>query len=136
MASNTSVTGLTAGKSESTLNLENGVLFAYENLYVGETYLKLDTKLFKIPPDAKKELLLEGDVITVLSKQGGCLILEQDYSYISKGRMAVRCFEVEAMKLIVKHISVPLPEVIYSLIDDCSSEIGMTTIPDSSNKKQ
>ncbi|KAM5472338.1 hypothetical protein MauCBS54593_002929 [Microsporum audouinii] len=129
MASNASVTDLTACKSESTPNLEDGVPFSYGNLHVGETYLKLNRKLFKIPPDAKKEPPLEGDVFRVLSKQGGRLVLEREYSYVSKGGTAVRRFEVEAMKLVAKHTSVPLPEVIYSLIDDHSGEIGMTTIP-------
>lgn len=45
---------------------------------MGETYLKLDKKLFKMTPDAKKEPPLEGDVITVLSKQGGRLVLERE----------------------------------------------------------
>ncbi|EAS30335.3 phosphotransferase [Coccidioides immitis RS] len=129
MASNASIPALIVSRSESTHNLEDGVPFAYENLHVGETYLKLDKTLFRITPDAKKGPPLEGDVITVLSKQGGRLVLERDYSYVSKGGTAVRRFEVEAMKLVAKRTSVPLPEVIYSLISGCSGEIGMTTIP-------
>ncbi|EQL38787.1 hypothetical protein BDFG_00318 [Blastomyces dermatitidis ATCC 26199] len=106
MASNASIPALIVSKSESTHNLEDGIPFASENLHVGETYLKLDKMLFRITPDAKKGPPLEGD-----------------------GGTAVRRFEVEAMKLVAKHTSVPLPEVIYSLISDRSGEIGMTTIP-------
>ncbi|OAT12388.1 hypothetical protein BDBG_17666 [Blastomyces gilchristii SLH14081] len=32
------------------------------------------------------------------------------------------------MKLVAKHTSVPLPEVIYSVINDCCGEIGMISL--------
>ncbi|OJD18931.1 hypothetical protein ACJ73_08680 [Blastomyces percursus] len=82
-----------------------------------------------IKHSSELRLMRRKDVMTVLSKQGGRLVLERDYSYVSKGGTAVRRFEIEAMKLVAKRTSVPLPEVIYSLISDRSGEIGMTTIP-------
>ncbi|ODH47994.1 hypothetical protein GX48_05926 [Paracoccidioides brasiliensis] len=92
MASNASIPALIVSKSESTHNLEDGVLFAHENIHVGETYLKLDQTLFKITPDCEETTAI----------RGGCDYRSEQARRLvgSWGGTAVRRFEVEAMKLV------------------------------------
>ncbi|KAG5287795.1 hypothetical protein I7I50_11985 [Histoplasma capsulatum G186AR] len=59
----------------------------------------------------------------------------KDYSYISKTGRSVRPSEAKAMRLVEKHTSVPIPNVIYALFNDTNGDIRMTSIPDSSLDK-
>ncbi|WEW60771.1 hypothetical protein PRK78_006259 [Emydomyces testavorans] len=110
---------------------ERGIPFQLRNLHEGERYIKIGETLFKLPTSASKELSPDGEVIKVLSKQGGRLVLEHDYSYVTKAGSAIVASEVEAMRLVLKHTSVPLPEIIYTQISTNYGHIGMTIIPGS-----
>jgi hypothetical protein len=110
----------------------SGIPFELQNLHEGERYIKLDTALFKCSSSAGYgELHPDGEVITVLSKQMGRLVLEHDYSYISKSGTSVRHPEAEAMKLVLKHTSIPVPEVIFAQFSKDHGSIRMTIIPGS-----
>lgn len=81
------------------------------------------------PPTTAEELPTDGEVITVLAKQMGRVLLVHDYSYITKYGQSVRPREAEGMRLASKHSSVPAPEVIYDQYSDKVGNIGMTIIP-------
>ncbi|OAX79860.1 hypothetical protein ACJ72_05816 [Emergomyces africanus] len=117
-----------------------GVLFTLANLHEGKSYIKRDGMLFEYSqpltrPVNPDDLPTDGEVITVLAKQMGRVLLMKDYSYISKTGRSVRPSEAEAMRLVEKHTFVPVPNVIYALFNDTNGDIGMTIIPGSSLDK-
>lgn len=69
------------------------------------------------------------DVITVLGKQMARIVLEHDFSYVSKSGYGVRNSEAEAMKLVFEHTSAPVPEVLTTCFAGDEGNIHMTTIP-------
>ncbi|KAK2793345.1 hypothetical protein FQN52_001482 [Onygenales sp. PD_12] len=117
---------------------QNGKPFALGYLDQGKTYILLRGRLFDLPPSGTEGLDPHAEVITVLSRQGGRLVLQHDSDYISKSGTAIRKSESEAMKLVAKHTSIPVPRVIYAQFlagDNITSpnpsgnNIGMTIIP-------
>lgn len=50
------------------------------------------------------------EVITVLAKQMGRLVLEWDFSWVTKTGFGIRLPEAEAMRLVFKHTGVPVPK--------------------------
>ncbi|KKZ65090.1 hypothetical protein EMCG_01330 [[Emmonsia] crescens] len=118
----------------------SGVPFTLTNLHEGESYIMRDEMLFEYslppnPPVNPEDLPTDGEVITVLAKQMGRVILMYDYSYVSKTGRSVRPSEAEAMRLISKYTSIPAPKVVYALFSDTNGDIGMTIIPGSSLDK-
>ena len=86
-----------------------GILFCWKNLHPGERYIKVGSTLYET---SQSSPLPDGEEIRVMHKQGGRLVLEHDSSYISKSGASVRRVEEQAMRLVHKHTSVPIPEVI------------------------
>lgn len=104
-------------------NPSDGIPFLLENLRQGHRYIKIGKTLFPCPPSADiSDLPLDQEIITVLSKQMGRIILEHDFSYVTKSGHGVRPAEAEAMRLVSKHTSVPVPEV-FSRISVLTMEI-------------
>ncbi|KAH8693269.1 hypothetical protein BGW36DRAFT_419293 [Talaromyces proteolyticus] len=88
----------------------------------GDQYIKKDKILLPCPPSVDVlSLPPDEQVISVLSKQGGRLVLEYDLSYITKSGHGVTPTEAEAMRLVFRHNSVPVPEI---LLKDFSPEDG------------
>lgn len=112
-----------------------GIPFKLRNIHEGESYVNRDGTLFRYSPLTPGQLPVDGEVITVLCKQMGRVLIMHDYSYASKSGQSVRSVEAEAMRLVSKHSSVPVPEVIYGLFDGGYGNIGMTIIPGSSLEK-
>jgi hypothetical protein len=115
------------------LTPQDGKPFTLENLREGQQYVLLRETLFKLPLSGTKGLDPLAEVITVLSKQGGRLVLQHDSDYISKSGTAVRKSESEAMGIVAKHTSVSVPRVLYAQFFDGSgsvkNNIGMTIVP-------
>ncbi|KKZ62994.1 hypothetical protein EMCG_02706 [[Emmonsia] crescens] len=105
-----------------------GVPFASWNLRVGESYVNKNGILFEYSPVSSEELPADGELITVLAKQMGRVLLIRDRSYITKS-------EAEAMRLVAKYTSIPVPEVIYSIFSSDHGTIAMTIIQGSALDK-
>lgn len=107
-----------------------GIPFQLENLRSGERYIKVDKILFPCPPTVNVPTLPPNkEVITALGKQMARVVLEHDFSYVPESGYGVRTSEAEAMKLVFKHTSVPVPEVLATCFDDDGGNIHMTTVP-------
>lgn len=109
-----------------------GIPFRMQNMRKGNRYIKKGNTLFPcsslenisdLPPDQ--------EVITILSKQIGRIVLEHDFSYVTKSGHGVRPAEAEAMRLVAKHTSVPVPDVTYTKFGQDYGSIEMTLIPGS-----
>lgn len=80
--------------------------------------IKVDNMLFPCPPTVNVLAFPPNkNVITVLDKQMARIVLEHDFSYVSKSGYGVRTSEAEAMKLVFEHTSVPVPEVLATCFD-------------------
>ncbi|KAE8372695.1 kinase-like protein [Aspergillus bertholletiae] len=112
-----------------------GVPFQIQNLQQGNRYIKIGTTLFPCPfanlSDFPPDLPQDQEIITVLSKQRGRLVLEHDFSHVTKSGHGVRPSEAEAMRLASKHTSAPVPEVIFADFGPDYGNIVMTLIPGS-----
>lgn len=107
-----------------------GIPFQWQNLRAGERYIKVDEMIFPCPPAVNVITFSPNkEVITVLSKQMARIVLEHDFSYVSKSGFGVRTSEAEAMKLVFEHTSVPIPEVLATCFAGDEGNIHMTTIP-------
>ena len=124
-----------------------GVPYEKQNLHKGHWYIKDGNVLSPCPLPVNPLILpASQEVATVLDKQMSRLVLEWDFSYVTKSGFGVRSVEADAMRLVLKHTNVPVPEVIFTDFsraeeepdlsetykpDDCPPEgmIGMTTIP-------
>lgn len=107
-----------------------GIPWTLDNLKEGNTYIKDDKTLFpcsssvdifSLPPDQ--------EVITVLSKQIGRLVLEHDFPWVTKSGHAVRPAEAEAMRLVAEHTSVPVSKILFKSSSPDHGVIQMTLIP-------
>ncbi|CRG87972.1 hypothetical protein PISL3812_04994 [Talaromyces islandicus] len=65
----------------------------------------------------------------------GRIVLEYDFSYVVKSGRGVRYAEAEAMRLVSKHTSVPVPEVLFKSFSPDHGSIEMTIIPGSPLEK-
>jgi aminoglycoside phosphotransferase len=111
----------------------SGVPFLIENLREGDQYIKEGNTLYPCPSSVDiSSLPPNQEIITVLSKQIGRLVLEHDFSYVTKSGYAVKPAEAEAMRLVFKHTAVPVPEVLFKSFDTDQGNIQMTCIPGSS----
>jgi hypothetical protein len=91
--------------------------FLYEqmNLHKGHRYIKDGNILIPCPSTLIPPGLQAGqEMITVLDKQMGRLVLEWDSSWVTKSGFGVRSAEAEAMRLVFKHTDVPVPEVLFT----------------------
>ncbi|ODM18687.1 hypothetical protein SI65_05304 [Aspergillus cristatus] len=57
-------------------------------------------------------LPIHQEIITILGRQTGKLVLDYDSTLATKSGFAVKRNEVEAMNLVSTHISIPSPKVI------------------------
>lgn len=106
------------------------VPISIKNYQEGRRYIKKDQLLYTCPsPIDILSLSPSQEVITVLSKQIGRLVLEHDFSYVTKSGHGVRLVEAEAMKLVSQHTSVPVPEVLFKSFGPDYGNINMTLIP-------
>lgn len=113
------------------LDDSKGIPFEWENLQLGERFIKVNNKML-FPCSPTVDVLAfppNKEVITVLGKQMARIVLEHDFSYVSKSGHGVRSSEAEAMKLVFEHTSVPVPEVLTTCFDGDEGNIHMTTIP-------
>jgi hypothetical protein len=112
-----------------------GVPFGMQNMQEGNRYIKKGNTLFPCPAFKNIEDVLglppDEEVITVLGKQMGRIVLEYDFSYVTKYGYGVRPPEAEAMRLVSKHTAVPVPEVIFTDFDHDYGSIQMSIIPGS-----
>lgn len=97
------------------VDVSEGVPFQTRNLQVGSRYIKKDQMLFPCPSSVNAgnvfELAPDEEVVTVLDKPMGRIILEYDFSLVTKSGHGVRPVEAEAMRLISRHTTVPVPKV-------------------------
>ncbi|PYI29849.1 kinase-like protein [Aspergillus indologenus CBS 114.80] len=113
-----------------------GIPFRTQNMRKGDRYIKIGNTLFPCPEfenitDFITDLPPDQELITVLDKQMGRIILEYDFSYVTKSGHGVRPAEAEAMRLVSKHTSVPVPEVFFTEFGHGYGSIYMTRIPGS-----
>jgi hypothetical protein len=110
----------------------NNIPFRLQSLQKGDRYIKIDETLFPCPSSVNVlDLPSDQLVITVLSKQMGRLVLECDFSFVSKSGHAVRPPEAEAMKLVFRHTKVPAPQVVFTSFTSNHGIVDMTLIPGS-----
>ena len=92
-----------------------GIPYALQNLHVGQYYIRDDKTLIPCPPTVDPlSLPPPREVIKVLSKQMGRLVLQLDVSYVIKEGSGVQPSEAEAMRLVFQHTDVPVPEVLFT----------------------
>ncbi|GIK04362.1 hypothetical protein Aspvir_008443 [Aspergillus viridinutans] len=110
-----------------------GVPFVMQNLQEGNRYIKKGNILLPCPSFEKPEDILnlppDEEVIIVLGRQMGRVVLEYDFSIVRKSGHGVRPPEAEAMRLVSRHTSVPSPEVIFTHFYGDRGSIDMTRIP-------
>lgn len=125
----------------------SGLPYERQNLHKGHSYIKDGSILLPCPSPVDPLSLQPGqEVVTVLEKQMGRLVLEWDFSWVTKTGFGVRRAEAEAMRLVAKHTNVPVSKVLFTdfgpeeVITDRSEffksdfsppegTIGMTIIP-------
>lgn len=91
------------------------VLYENGNLHKGHRYIKKGNMLVPCPPYLSPlDLPADEEVINVLDKQIGRIVLEWDCSWVTKSGSGVRSPEAEAMKFVFKHTDVPVPEVLFA----------------------
>ncbi|KAJ5542128.1 hypothetical protein N7461_008131 [Penicillium sp. DV-2018c] len=91
------------------------VPYEQQNLHKGHQYIKDGNTLLPCQyPVNPLDLEAGQEVVTVLEKQMGRLVLEWDFSWVTKSGFGVRSAEAEAMRLVFKHTDVPVPEVLFT----------------------
>ncbi|KAJ6123897.1 hypothetical protein N7471_011214 [Penicillium samsonianum] len=103
------------------------VPYERQNLHKGHRYIKKGNMITPCPSSLNAlELNLQDDqeVIAVLDKQMGRLVLEWDSSWVTKSGVGVRSPEAEAMRLVFKQNDIPVPEVLFTHFDP---DKGITT---------
>ncbi|EGE00906.1 hypothetical protein TESG_08188 [Trichophyton tonsurans CBS 112818] len=110
-------------------NSSADIPFETRDMREGAHYIKIGKALYpcstapnpsSLPPDQ--------EVITVLSKQMGRTVLEHDSSYVSKSGHGVRQAEPEAMRMVYKYTSVPVPEVLFTQFGPDDGRIWMALV--------
>ncbi|EFQ97358.1 hypothetical protein MGYG_00397 [Nannizzia gypsea CBS 118893] len=113
----------------TTENPSDGLPFQTQYMREGKHYIKSDEKVFPCSSNINPlSLPPEQEVITVLSKQMGRLVLVHDFSLVNKSGHGVRRAEAEAMRMVFKNTSVPVPEVLFAKFRPDHGSIGMTFI--------
>lgn len=108
----------------------SGVTYHVGNLEAGKQYLKVDNMLFPCPSTVDVSALPPNqEVLKVIAKQMGRVVLEHDFSYASKSGFGVRQSEVEAMELVSEHTAVPVPEIMMAGFSGYRGNIHMSIIP-------
>ncbi|KAF7712233.1 Aminoglycoside phosphotransferase [Penicillium ucsense] len=93
----------------------DSVPFEQRNLPKGHQYIKDGNTLLPYQsPVNPLDLEAGQEVVSVLEKQMGRLVLEWDFSWVTKSGFGVRSAEAEAMRLVFKHTDVPVPEVLFT----------------------
>ncbi|KAJ5544447.1 kinase-like protein [Penicillium sp. DV-2018c] len=91
------------------------VPYEQQNLHKGHQYIKDGNTLLPCQSPVNPLGLEAGqEVVTVLEKQMGRLVLEWDFSWVIKSGLGVRSAEAEAMRPVFKHTVVPVPEVLFT----------------------
>ncbi|KAL2829273.1 kinase-like protein [Aspergillus cavernicola] len=100
-----------------------GFPYQWCNLYPGKQYISVNNKwLYPCPPTAAPlPLPPDQEVIKVHRKHIARIVLEHDFSIVSKTGFGIRPPEAEAMKLVIQHTSVPVAKVVWA--DFTGSEI-------------
>ena len=107
-----------------------GIPYQWSNLRIGERYIRVDQMLFPSPPTVDVFTFPPNkQVIKVLDKQMARVVLEHDFSYVSKSGYGIRTSEAEAMKLVFQHTSVPVTKVLVTRFDGDDGNIRMTMVP-------
>jgi hypothetical protein len=92
-----------------------GVPYGVENLHQGDHYIKEGDIIIPCLSSVHPlSLSAHQELITVLAKQMGRLVLEWDLSWVTKTGSGVGPAEAEAMRLVFTHTDVPVPEVIFT----------------------
>jgi hypothetical protein len=108
------------------VDYSNGVPYPLNNLQPGNRYIKEGYTLYPSPsPVDIYSLPSSQEVIGVLSKQLGRLVLEYDTSWVVKSGFVVKPAEAEAMELVSKHSC----EVFLKHFNPRSGQIHMSLIP-------
>ncbi|KAL1847948.1 hypothetical protein Plec18170_008362 [Paecilomyces lecythidis] len=106
--------------------------FTLRNLEAGKHYIKKGKNILRCSPLVNPlDLPPDEEVIAVISKRMGRLVLEYDFSLVTKSGHAVLPAEAEAMKLVSRHTSVPVPEVLFATFRPGYGKITMSLIPGS-----
>ncbi|KAL4915960.1 hypothetical protein BDW62DRAFT_212266 [Aspergillus aurantiobrunneus] len=114
------------------INNRTAIPFQRANLRLGERYIKMDKILFPCTPTVDVLTFVSPPnkkVIKVLSKQMARIVLEHDFSYVSKSGHGVQTSEAVATKLVFEHTSVPVPEALMTWFGGDQGSIHMTTVP-------
>ncbi|KAE8146324.1 hypothetical protein BDV25DRAFT_133022 [Aspergillus avenaceus] len=99
-----------------------GVPFTIQNVREGNRYIKSGKTLFPCPSSVGIfDLPPDQEIITVLSKQIGRVVLDFDSSFVTKSRHG----------LVSKHASVPVPELFFTTFSHDHRHIEMALIPGS-----
>ncbi|OJJ31906.1 hypothetical protein ASPWEDRAFT_745350 [Aspergillus wentii DTO 134E9] len=93
------------------VDLSEGVPFSKQNLHEGNRYIKRGQTLFPCPSSVNAstffDLAPDEEVVSVLAKPMARIILEYDFSIVTKSGHGVRPAEAEAMRLISRYTTVP-----------------------------
>lgn len=115
-------------------NASKGVSVQIQNLQQRNWYINKGQALYLCPSSVTISsffnLSHDQEVVIVLGKPIGRIILEYGFSFVTKSGHGLRPGEAEAIRLISKHVSVPVPEVYYTnFISEYNECIEMSLIP-------
>ncbi|PYI25818.1 kinase-like protein [Aspergillus indologenus CBS 114.80] len=107
-----------------------------QNIQVGQHYKRTGRIISPCSTPSVADILAlrpDQEIFTVLSKVlWGNTVLLHDLSYVSKAGFNVGPAEVEAMRLVSQHTSVPVPHVIHTACSAGYGNIEMTIVPGTS----
>ena len=100
------------------VDASQGVPFWTNHLQEGKRYIKKGQTLFPCPSSVKISNIInlppDEEVVTVLAKPMARLVLEYDFSIVTKSGFGVQPAEAEAMRLVSQYTSVPVPKVYHT----------------------
>ncbi|KAE8323535.1 kinase-like protein [Aspergillus sergii] len=84
----------------------------------GNRYIKKGGKLFPCPSSVNTstffDLAPDEEVVTVIHKLCARIVLEYDFSFVTKSGFGLRPAEAEAMRLVSKYTSVAVPQIYHT----------------------
>lgn len=107
-----------------------GELFILKNLHQGHRYIKKGAMIFPCPASTTPDDLYPNEqIITLLGKQSGRLVIQYNFVLVVKSGRGVRPAEAEALRLVSHYTSVSAPELFLSSFSPDFGSIRMSLIP-------
>ena len=99
-------------------DVSQGIPFKINDLQEGERYIKKGQTLFPCPSSVSISNIInlppDEEVVTMLAKPMARLVLEYDFSIVTKSGFGVQPAEAEATRLVSKYTSVPVPKLYHA----------------------